>query len=93
MKKLSLSLVFAIAAVAGFAQDKIPVKAEDYANYSIEMADQFRADGKIYVVVAVMLVIFAVMAVYLIRLEKKASKIEAGLEELKRIRTEENQAV
>lgn len=43
---------------------------------SVEMADAFRSSGKIYVVVAVILVIFAGIILYLIRLDRKISKLE-----------------
>ncbi|RRB07540.1 CcmD family protein [Larkinella rosea] len=42
----------------------------------IEMADKLRADGKIWVVVAVFLVTFAGVVLYLIRLDTKISKLE-----------------
>lgn len=43
------------------------------------MADQFRADGKIYVVIAVAAVILSGIAVYLFLLDRKISKIEDEL--------------
>lgn len=46
------------------------------AQNSPEMADAMRANGKIYVVVAVIAIIFVVMAVYLITIDRKISKIE-----------------
>ncbi|GAB3936405.1 CcmD family protein [Larkinella terrae] len=42
----------------------------------VEMADRLRADGKIWVVVAVILVTFAGVVLYLIRLDSKISKLE-----------------
>ena len=42
----------------------------------IEMADQFRADGKIYVVIAVVSVIMIGLFAYLFRLEKKIADLE-----------------
>ncbi len=42
----------------------------------IEMADRLRADGKIWVVVAVFLVTFAGVIAYLVRLDTKISKLE-----------------
>ncbi|MFN5556259.1 MAG: CcmD family protein [Chryseotalea sp.] len=42
----------------------------------VEMADAFRADGKIYVVVAMVLIILAGFFVYLIRVDRKLSRIE-----------------
>jgi CcmD family protein len=42
----------------------------------IEMADQFRADGKIYVVISVVLLILVGLFIYLFSLGKKISKLE-----------------
>ena len=41
-----------------------------------EMADTMKANGKIYVVIAVMLTILAGLVLYLIRLDRKISKLE-----------------
>ena len=43
---------------------------------TIEMADAMRENGKIYVVVAVVLAILIGLFLYLIRLDKKISNIE-----------------
>ena len=40
------------------------------------MADALRSNGKIYVVVAVMLTIFAGIILYLVRLDNKLTKLE-----------------
>jgi hypothetical protein len=45
----------------------------------IEMADTMRSEGKIYVVVAILLLIFAGLIGYLIMLDRKISKIEKKL--------------
>ena len=42
----------------------------------IEMADQFRADGKIYVVIAVVSVVLMGLFAYLFRLERKVTELE-----------------
>lgn len=42
----------------------------------VEMADKMRADGKIYVVVAVILTILIGLILYLVRLDRKISKLE-----------------
>ena len=42
----------------------------------VEMADNFRADGKIYVVLAIILVILAGLFFYLIRIDRKVTKLE-----------------
>ena len=43
---------------------------------TVEMADTFRSNGKIYVVVAVILTIFIGIILYLVRLDRKLSRIE-----------------
>lgn len=43
---------------------------------TVEMADSFRTDGKIYVVVAVLSVITIGLLAYLFVLDKKISKLE-----------------
>ena len=42
----------------------------------VEMADTMRSSGKIYVVIAVILTILAGLVLYIIRLDKKMSKLE-----------------
>ncbi|HSI91062.1 MAG TPA: hypothetical protein VK927_08095 [Adhaeribacter sp.] len=42
----------------------------------IEMADQLRADGKIYVVVAVLAVILTGVVIFLVMLDRKLSRLE-----------------
>jgi len=61
------------------AQEKIPVTESDYSNNSVEMADQLRADGKIYVLVGIIGIIFAGITVYLISTERKISKLEKSI--------------
>ena len=58
------------------AQDKIPVTEQDYTNNQVEMADAMRADGKIYVVVAVLVVIFAGITAYAIGIDRKLGRLE-----------------
>lgn len=43
---------------------------------SVEMADTFRADGKIYVVITVIAIILIGLLIYLILLDKKIGKLE-----------------
>ena len=47
-----------------------------FASAETEMADSMRANGKIYVVVAVLATIFAGIFAYLIMLDRKISKAE-----------------
>lgn len=41
-----------------------------------EMADQFRSDGKIYVVVTVIALVFTGLAIWLFRLDRRIRKME-----------------
>lgn len=45
----------------------------------VAMADQLRADGKIWVVVTVVAVVFAGIAAYLFKVDSKVRKIEKEL--------------
>ena len=67
IKKLLFTICFAILITALHAQDKVNEP---------EMADTFRSNGKIYVVIAVILTIFAGIIIYLVRLDRKMSRIE-----------------
>jgi hypothetical protein len=42
----------------------------------VEMADTLRSNGKIYVVVAVLLIILTGLIIFLIRIDRKISKLE-----------------
>jgi len=42
----------------------------------VEMADALRSNGKIYVVVAVLLIILTGLIIFLIRIDRKVSKLE-----------------
>lgn len=55
---------------------KIPISAGDYQNTTVEMADQFREDGKIYVVIAVFSVILGGLIAYLVVIDRKTKKLE-----------------
>ncbi len=48
-----------------------------------EMADTMRSEGKIYVVVAILLLIFAGLIIYLVMLDRKVTRIEKKLPEKK----------
>ena len=49
------------------------------AQGEVEMADEMRSNGKIYVVVAVACVVFAVITTYLITVDRKVTKLEKSL--------------
>ncbi|MBA2613724.1 MAG: CcmD family protein [Bacteroidetes bacterium] len=67
MIKRILSLVFLISALFSSAQETVS---------SPQMADGFRSEGKIYVVITVIAMIFIALVVFLIVLERKVNKLE-----------------
>jgi len=67
MKKIILSFMMSLMVCMAFAQQK----TED-----VEMADLLRQNGKIYAVVAVCLTILTGLFVYLLRIDRKISKLE-----------------
>lgn len=46
-----------------------------------EMADTFRAEGKIYVVVAIILIVLTGLIAYLFLLDRKINRLERRIEE------------
>ena len=59
-------------------QDKTLPGAE---NTRVEMADNMRKEGKIYVVVAVVMAILGGLIIYAIVIDRKVARIEKKLEE------------
>ncbi len=51
------------------------------AESDVEMADALRQDGKIYVVVVVLLTIMVGMIIYLISLDRKVTRLEKQLKD------------
>ncbi|UXP33569.1 CcmD family protein [Reichenbachiella agarivorans] len=79
MKKLLFVLLLTLSLQAAAQDEKYQVTEGDYTNERVEMADAMRQSGKIYVVVAVVMTIFAAMVIYLVRLDKKVGKLEKEL--------------
>lgn len=67
MKKLFSLFIFLFFAWAVWAQG---------GNPKVEMADTMRSNGRIYVVVAVMLTILIGLVLYVVRIDRKLSKLE-----------------
>jgi CcmD family protein len=65
MKFSNTLLILLVSSFTGMAQQA-----------DIEMADQFRADGKIYVVISVILLILVGLFIYLFNLGKKITRLE-----------------
>jgi hypothetical protein len=68
--KKSMLLLFILGTINSFGQD-------------VEMADTMRSEGKIYVVVAIILLILAGILAYLFTLDRKISGLEKKLMEKK----------
>ncbi len=67
--KLFFSLMTVFFSTLSFAQDKAKP----------EMADGLKANGMIYVVVIVLLIVFAGIIIYLISIDRKLNRIEKEL--------------
>ena len=72
MKKIISFLLLQLIAIAAFAQEP---------DNGVEMADVMRSNGKIYVVIAVLLTIFAGLLIFLISQEMKLKKLERKINE------------
>ena len=68
MKKLNLILIFLLLLLQ-------PLLAQE----QVQMADTMRSEGKIYVVVAIIVLIFTGLAVYLFSMDRKITRTEKKL--------------
>ena len=67
MKRLLLSvLILFLSTFFSFAQQ----------TNEVEMADQMRSSGKIYVVIATIVIVFIGLAIYLFTIDRRLKKIE-----------------
>jgi len=66
MMKLLFLILLTLSNIAVFAQN----------GTGPEMADVFRSSGKIYVVVAIVVIILAGLAIYLFSIDRRLRKIE-----------------
>jgi hypothetical protein len=66
LQRSFLTVLMIFLTMAAFSQEK----------NNAEMADVMRSNGRIYVVVAVMLTILAGLILYLVRLDRKISRLE-----------------
>jgi CcmD family protein len=80
MKKWFL-ILFLLISLQSMAQEKIAITEDDYQNSRIEMADVMRSEGKIYVLVGIIGIVFAGILVYVIATDKKVGKLEKLLED------------
>ena len=78
--RLSFSTKAFLAALLLFSQNLL---AQQPVANGVEMADRLRADGKIWVVVAVITAVFAGIIIYLVRLDRQIGKLEKEVKEKK----------
>ena len=78
MKKILILGLFLLCMNA-MAQEKIPVQESDYSNNTVEMADKMRSEGKIYVLVGIITIIFAGIVVYVVNTDRRITKLEKNL--------------
>ena len=76
MKKLLTLFTLLLCLEVSAQEDGFRVTKESYNDTSVEMADGMRANGKIYVVVAVISIIFVGLIGYTISIDRKISKLE-----------------
>ncbi len=74
-KTLSLLLLLTVFSPIGNAKGQEYSTSTEVPN-GVEMADTMRSNGKIYVVVAVILSIFGGMVFYMVSIDRKISKME-----------------
>jgi hypothetical protein len=67
--RLLIAVMLALLCTVTYAQDSVASKRP-------EMANAFRANGKIYVVIAVLVAILAGLFIYVASLDRKMSRIE-----------------
>lgn len=60
------------------------IMAQQPVSSGVEMADRLRADGKIWVVVAVISAVFIGIVTYLVRLDRHLGKLEKEVKEKKK---------
>ena len=59
------------------------VLAQEIAESDVEMADTMRSEGKIYVVVLVVAIVFSGLILYAMNTDRKLRRIEKEIESLK----------
>ncbi len=87
MKLLRILTLWCLLLVASFGGAKLQAQPAQnqgttiIAEPEVEMADALRRDGKIYVVVVVLLTLMGGVVGYLISLDRKVSKLEKQLKD------------
>jgi CcmD family protein len=81
MRKIIAAIsIFILLSLLGF----FPMaSAQNEAESTIEMADNMRSNGKIYVVVLVVGIVFSGLVIYAINTDRKVTKLEKEIKSLK----------
>jgi len=75
MKKITSIIALLFVALPGIAQD-------------VEMADNMRSEGKIYVVVGILVTILLGLLTYLVTIDRKVSRLEKKISDAQRSKPE-----
>ena len=59
------------------------IQAQEYTTNEVEMADKMRSDGKIYVVIVVVAVVFTGITIFAINTDRKVTRLEKEVKNLK----------
>jgi hypothetical protein len=78
MGKLQKSLLLVWMAIIN-----VPSALLAQGDSSIEMADTMRSEGKIYVVILVVIIVFSGLVIFAINSDRKISKLEKEIKSLK----------
>lgn len=81
MKKIFIA--FSIYFIMSFMAFTPFATAQDETDVNIEMAEKMRSEGKIYVVVLVVTILFTGLLIYAINTDRKVSKLEKEIKSLK----------
>ncbi len=72
-------LSFIVFVLLGFVCGMPQVMAQATGSSPVDMADAMRSEGKIYVVVLVIAILFTGILIYLINTDRKVSKLEKDM--------------
>ena len=76
--------IFSVISLLLGMMENVPiVMAQEIAESDVEMADTMRSEGKIYVVVLVVAIIFSGLILYAMNTDRKLRRIEKEIESLK----------
>ena len=78
--------IISVSFILSFLAFTPVVSAQNETETNIEMADEMRSEGKIYVVVLVVAIVFTGLVIYAINTDRKVTKLEKEIKSLKSTR-------